>query len=121
MRFFKFFVLQAPPGMTKCRSEPAINSLGLPTDSKLHQRRKTSFIPKRGNINNVIQRKIAEGLEVLTKRIKDEGEKDECILEWQFAATVLDRLCFVIFLITMCIPLFFFFLHSPENQPPVSS
>jgi hypothetical protein len=106
--------------MTKCRSEPAINSLGIASDTKVHQRRrKMSCIPKRQNINNVIQRKIAEGLEVLTKRVKDEGEKDECILEWQFAATVLDRLCFVIFFISMCIPLFFFFFSAPEKQIPI--
>lgn len=120
------FQLQTPPpsrqtSLTKARSEPAINSLGVATDArtKVYHRRKSMSARPRQNINNILQKKIVEGLDVLTSRVAEEGEKDECILEWQFAATVLDRLCFVIFFITMCIPLLYFFYSSPEKQPPL--
>jgi len=87
--------------------------------TKVRHRHKTVSSKPRYNINHILQKKVAEGLEVLTSRVTEEGEKEECILEWQFAATVLDRLCFVIFFITMCIPLMYFFYSSPEKQPPV--
>jgi len=89
--------------------------------TKVRHRRKSVQARPKHNINNIIQKKIAEGLEVLTGRVAEESEKDECILEWQFAATVLDRLCFVVFFITMAIPLLYFFFSSPEKQLPLTS
>ena len=104
----------------KSKSEPAINlSGGASTASeKRLRRRKMSALPKRGNALNTLQNRVMEGLGVLTRRVKEDNETEEIVLEWQFAAIVLDRLFFVLYSLTFIIPLFVFFYASPT--PPVS-
>lgn len=77
-----------------------------------------SALPKRGNALNTLQNRVMEGLGVLTRRVKEDNETEEIVLEWQFAAIVLDRLFFVLYSLTFIIPLFVFFYASPT--PPVS-
>ncbi|XP_048587538.1 neuronal acetylcholine receptor subunit alpha-7 isoform X2 [Nematostella vectensis] len=107
---------------SKYRSEPVLNTAGVVMETKLHRRKISSspFPTRKPNINTVIQGRIVEGLDILTKRVNEENEKDDIVQEWQYAATVLDRLFFMIFVIIMMIPLAVFFFSSPEEQPPVT-
>lgn len=101
----------------KSKSEPAINLASRPTavsERRLRRRK----IPKRGNALNTVQNRVMEGLGVLTRRVKEDNETEEIVLEWQFAAIVLDRLFFIVYSLAFIIPLLVFFFASPT--PPVS-
>ena len=94
----------------KWKSEPTINSAGFIMDSKVHSRRARKP-------TNHLQRKMNEGFEVLTNKVKEDDDEEEILLEWHFAALVLDRLFFLVFIIGMILPLLFFFLDSPTPIP----
>lgn len=105
---------KATATLLKWKSEPAINSAGVVMESKVHPRHVAAPAPK--PIHS-LQRRVVEGFDVLTSKVREDDEQAEILLEWHFAALVLDRLFFLVFIIGMIIPLLFFFLDSPTPIP----
>ena len=84
--------------------------------SRAHSRRSPGTTRK-PNTQELLQSRIIEGLNVLTRNVESENERSEIIEEWQYAAEVLDQLFCIVFFITMFIPLLVFFLSSPKPPP----
>lgn len=111
---------RAPASPTKSKSEPVINLTSGPSGTASEgriRRRRVPIVQKRhGNALNTAQNRIMEGLGVLTRRVKEDNEQGEIVEEWQFAAIVLDRLFFVLYALTLVIPLLVFFLTAPTPK-----
>ena len=98
----------------RSKSEPAINATAELSGAS--ERRSRMRRRRRRSPLNTVQNRIIDNMHVLTRRVKDENDKEEIILEWKFAATVLDRLFFVIFFMTMLVPLVIFFSTAPAPE-----
>ena len=90
--------------------------LGVSLQSRAQGRRSAATL-KRPSTQELLQSRIIDGLNVLTRNVESETERGEIIEEWQYAAEVLDQLFCIIFFITMFIPLLVFFLSSPKPPP----